>query len=403
MKTLRNRIASLLAAVLCLTLIAAPAGAYVRVDTAQPVSLSLTYQDGDTPVTGMEVSIYKVYDMSDAVRFTPTTAFADAYGPTVGEDGSLVTGEFQFDIYADQWAVTDADGNKLENQVNWTAMATSLESLLRRDQADPEAAAPQPLLTVETDEKGVAAFSSREATEDTPAVSMTAGLYLVMGEPLVNGRYTYTPQTFLVSLPHVNDDDSLTYDLSAMGKMSSDYDPPSGGSTISITVNKIWDDAEAEDVQRPASVTVQLLRNGNVYETRVLNEGNGWKYHWNGLSASSQWQIAEVDVPEDYTVMVERENNTFIVTNTATTDIDDPNTPLGPGEDGDPGDGGDGTPVDPGDPGDGGEFDIPEEGVPQGGLPDTGVHWLPVQILTVVGILCFSVGWIESRREKNSR
>lgn len=401
MKTLRNRIASLLAAVLCLTLIAAPAGAYVRVDTAKPVSLSLTYQDDETPVTGMEVSIYKVYDMSDAVRFTPTTAFADAYGPTTGSDGSLVSGEFEFDIYNDKWAVTDADGNKLENQVNWAAMASSLESLLRRDQADPEATdVPQPLMTVKTDEKGVASFASREATEDAPAVSMTAGLYLVMGKPLVDGRYTYTPQTFLVSLPHLNDDDTWTYDLNAMGKMSTDYDPPSGGTTISITVNKVWDDADAEDIQRPESVTVQLLQDGKVYETRVLNESNGWKYHWNGLSARSQWQIAEVDVPEDYTVMVERENNTFIITNTASSDIEDPDTPLGPGDDPGDGDGdGGGTPVDPGD-GDGGEIDIPEENVPEGGLPNTGVQWLPVQILTVVGILFFSVGWIESRREK---
>ncbi len=413
---MKKRIASLLAAIFCLTLLTVPAMAYVRVDTTKPVSLTLNYKSEGKAIEGISVSLYKVYDMSDAVRFTPTYEFEKAYGPTTDSDGKPVAGTFEFDLYAKEWQVTDSTGAVQKNQVNWTKMCNTLESLIRGDLANEATAdhAPKPVATAKSDASGVVSF-----TQYPDGKILTAGIYLVMGEPKVDGRYTYTPQTFLVALPLLNTDDTWNYAVTANEKMTTHYDPPSGGGdTIAITVNKVWDDADAEDVERPESIEVQLLQNGRPYGDSVtLNEDNDWYHRWGSLSANSEWQISEVDVPEGYSVSVERNNNSFIITNTADTEIDEPDIPEGPGPSTEPGEpdepdtdipdvdipGGDlpGGPGDPSNP-DGGDpgIDIPDENTPGGDLPQTGVLWWPVQALTVAGILFFSIGWLDYRRSK---
>ena len=403
MKTMKKRIASLLAVIFCLTLLTIPAAAYGRVDTTKPVSLTLNYKSDGKAIEGLNIRLYKVYDMTDAVRFTPTKAFLNAYGPKAeGESG-----EFQFDVYAEEWQVTDSTGAVLENQVNWTKMTTTLASLIARDLANEETAAkaPKPVAEGTSDANGQIVFH-----EDSEKNPLTAGLYLVIGEPKVDGRYTYTPQTFMTALPGLQSDDTWNYDVTANEKLSTDYDPPSGGgTTTAITVRKVWDDADAEDVERPESVEVQLLQNGRPHGSTVtLNEDNDWYYRWSNLSSSSRWEIAEVSVPEGYTVSVERNNNSFIITNTADTEIEEPDIPEGPAPRPTPGPhvprphiphddnpGGD-MPGEPDEP----DVDIPEDGVPGGDLPQTGVLWWPVQALTLAGILFFSIGWLDYRRSK---
>lgn len=409
-KTMKKRIASLLAVIFCLTLLTIPAAAYGRVDVNKPVSLALTYKSGDTVVTGMSVSIYKVYDMTDAVRFTPTQAFLDAYGPTADSEG-----EFHFNVYDEKWQLKDENGNPIPNQVDWSAMASSLESLIVRDLASAETAehAPDPVMTVETDEQGVANFNDP---------GMRAGIYLVMGQPKTLGQFTYTPQTFLIALPKLDGEtDTWNYDAVGAGKMSVRDNGGGGGSTISVTILKVWDDEGVEDVERPESVEVQLLRNGSVYDTATLSEANNWRQRWTGLSGNMQWQAAEVNVPDGYSVTVERANHTFTITNTAETDIDDPDIPEGPAPSPTPGPDDPGTDIPdidipgsdipdddipggdmPGEP-DEPDVDIPEDGVPGGDLPQTGVLWWPVQALTVAGILFFSVGWLDYRRGKRQQ
>ena len=81
---------------------------------------------------------------------------------------------------------------------------------------------------------------------------------------------------------------------------------------------KVWEDDGTE--ARPESVTVQLLRNGEVYDTVTLSDENGWSHTWTGLDKDDTWQVVEADVPDDYTVTVTREGITFVVTNTRSKD-----------------------------------------------------------------------------------
>ena len=380
---MKRWISSLMAAVLCLSLAVAPASAYVRVDTDREVSLSLTYTHNEKGVEGLSISIYKVYDMSDAVRFTVEKSFETAYG-TDGPDGAQK--EMSFTL--SDWPIKDEEGDVVDaDQVDWNGMAATLGGLLQRDIANDDVKV-EPLMTRETDADGKVTFASVEASEGVEAVTMDPGLYLVMGEAKVDGRSTYTPQTFLVSLPHLNEDDTWSYDLNASGKLSYYYDPPSGGSTHSVTVVKVWED-DGADVERPASIQVQLLRNGQAYDTVTLNEANGWKYTWNRLSDSAQWTVVEASVPEGYTMERSQTGNDFVITNTADTELDDEDPPLdpGPGEEGE-------------DPGDLPEVDLDDEDVPMGNLPQTGTLWWPVPFLTMGGLVLLSLAWLDSRRNR---
>ena len=64
------------------------------------------------------------------------------------------------------------------------------------------------------------------------------------------------------------------------------------------------------------SVTVNLLKNGKVDKTVVLNQGNNWSYTWNLLDDSYTWTVSEADVPEGFTSNITKDGLTFTITNT---------------------------------------------------------------------------------------
>ena len=81
-----------------------------------------------------------------------------------------------------------------------------------------------------------------------------------------------------------------------------------------VTVKKLWNDGNAPD--RPESVTVELLRNEEVYDTVVLREDNHWTYTWSNLSRNASWDVREVSVPNGYTVEYERSGHVVTIINT---------------------------------------------------------------------------------------
>ena len=395
MTTIRKRIASLLAAALCLSLLAAPAGAYVRVDTDRTVSLTLNFYDEERSFAfeDMEVSIYKVLDMSDAVRFTPTAdgPFA-AYFTTGSEDRPQLTvptvdlEESGFETEEAFQAAWSAAW-----QEKWTSLASTLVNYLSADET---------IAPTDSDKVAVVNADTDAETGQVKFEDLTVGVYLVVPAGIKDGSYTYTTPYYLAALPGLNSDDTWSYDLTVDNKFERSYQGGGGGTTtINRNVLKRWENAEG--VEQPDSVTVQLLRDGEVYDEVELNDGNDWRHSWTRLSRNYDWTLVEVDVPSDYSVSIEEDGNTFVVTNTAEAPVPTP-TPTPTPEPTDPGaDIPDDNPPladDPGLPGEG--TDIPEEDVPMGDLPQTGTLWMPVQILAVAGILLFSIGWLDMKRQK---
>lgn len=79
-----------------------------------------------------------------------------------------------------------------------------------------------------------------------------------------------------------------------------------------LTVHKVWDDNG--DPERPESITVHLLRDGESTEKIELNEANQWTYTWDQLDDRYQWSVQE-DVPTGYEVSSKTEDNTVFITN----------------------------------------------------------------------------------------
>lgn len=262
----------------CLALLTTLASGYERIDTQRRGSVRLTYVDSSAqdaaPLEGMELKLYQVASMSSSAEFTPTEDF-------------------------------EASAVKLNGEVAWVETAQTLEGYVqsRQEEIDPVPA------TEKTDAQGV--FEARE---------LAVGLYLIVGSPLKKGRDTYTPTAFLMSLPQLDEEtDDWNYDIeeTVWQKVTHSHEETQKRD-LRVTAEKIWvgDDAES----RPAEVKVTLLRNGKEYEQVTLNAAKGWKHTWTGLSRSAEWSLAE-EVPEGYTVLVEREQSgnklRFVVTNTA--------------------------------------------------------------------------------------
>ena len=51
----------------------------------------------------------------------------------------------------------------------------------------------------------------------------------------------------------------------------------------SVNVTKVWDDDNNRDGVRPVSVVVNLLADGEINQTVVLDAGTGWKYTFANL------------------------------------------------------------------------------------------------------------------------
>ena len=346
---LRKTLACLLLALLLL-----PGSALARglVDTRQTASLTLRY-----PVADITFRLYRVAEISDTGTFALTEDYADC------------------GVSLDQ-----------KDQTGWKGAAAALDAWTAREAKEPDA-------------------SGKTAQDGTLTLSgLALGMYLVAWDRHTSGGDAYTPDPFLISLPGLNEQDGWVYSVTADPKYGKTPEGGGGGDsgpgTVDRKVLKVWADEGQEDA-RPASVRVQLLRDGKVYDTVTLSAGNGWRHTWKNLSDKYTWQVVEEDVPDGYTVTVAREGITFVVTNTAETDIPDEPSPEGPGEPGNPGEpGSPGEPEGPSAPGDGTE--IPDEPTPQGSkLPQTGVLWWPVPLLACGGMALFLLGWARRRREED--
>ncbi|MCF0151633.1 MAG: Cna B-type domain-containing protein, partial [Firmicutes bacterium] len=190
---------------------------------------------------------------------------------------------------------------------------------------------------------------------------LSLGLYLVAQKGTVSGYYATAP--FVVSLPMADPEGSgWLYEVSAAPKVEAKptrpvtpppYIPPDTPSTppetpttppetpttppetppttppetpttppqtppaapayTKLSVKKVW--ASSGD-EKPDSITVALLCDGDIFETAELEKANRWSYTWVNLSTQYRWDIAELDVPEGYTVDYSYGEEQVTITNT---------------------------------------------------------------------------------------
>lgn len=373
---LRRAAAGALCLFLCIVSLTGPAHAAIQPidDLDVKCSLTVMYKHADTTV-----KLYRVAGVDKNVKFVPEGQFKEIL-EGLGDE-------------------TLRDLNALNGK--WRRLADSLDlEIVKRGDIEPAGE----VKTVQEDGGAAARFEE-----------LTPGLYLVVNEPYSitqengdGGKETvrYAASPYLVCLPNWSEKDGswqkdVTMDIS--GKMDS-----SVGDTVSLRVLKVW--AGSGSSNHPESVTINLLRDGKVYDTVELNE-NGWSAFWTNLDNSYRWDIEEVRIP-GWSVSVDSDNGRdFVVTNTKNrtppggdpsggnppggnppggepTDevtIDDPDVPLSvpPIED---------EPQEPE------EIEIDDPDVPLSELPQTGQLWWPVPMLAVGGMFLLVLGWGRNRR-----
>lgn len=293
-----------------------PTHAASRPDPKMLASLTLL-----CPFDNMKVHIFHVADLSD--------------------DGFLITqGAFQYRGFA------------ITNNGSWTDLAETLALYVKRDKIPPTR-------SEYSDHNGVARFDK-----------LQCGLYLITVDPTVIETEIIITQPIMVSLPTLDESSQeWMYDVVASPKNIT----RSTLTEVSIEVIKVWDDKGAE-INRPLEIEAELLRNGEVFETVVLNEENNWRYAWSGLDGAYDWSVLEKEIPYGYTVLIMTEGETVIITNKVPESTPS-ETPTSPGSD---------TPS-------------TEPTSPPSNLPQTGQLWWPVGVLAVCGLIMVFLGLIKRR------
>ena len=220
------------------------------------ISVTLTEQYDKDPIVGAELSVYYV---------------ATAHMNT---NGNLSY------VYTDSFENSGIDMAE-------SSLASKLEAFVLQHHA--------PSFQMTTDETGTATCKD-----------LSLGLYFIRQTGTVEGFAPCTP--FIVTVPSKNADGYM-YEVNASPKTEV-------ARLTSITIKKVWNtDASTEAADR---VTVQLLRNGNVVKTAILNAQNNWQVTYSDMPESDAYSVKEVDVPKGFTATYQQNGYVFTVTNTAT-------------------------------------------------------------------------------------
>lgn len=250
----------------------------MAVRAAEPMpgscTLKLEYSREGEPFSGLEIAIYRV---------------ADLY-----EDGSYAL--------TDPFSGYPVKIHDIQSQLEWREAANTLAAYAQADGLTPTAIA-------HTDESGYVTFSE-----------LKTGLYLVREVTGRNGEGICCFESFIIFLPRPQTDGTAVFDVTAKPKSTVIPEEPA-----QYQVVKLWKDAGSQN-QRPTSITVDIMKNGQLVETVVLSAENNWSYGWSAPAGDS-WAVVERNVPEGYTVTITVNQTCFTITNTCTTpDPDWPQT-----------------------------------------------------------------------------
>lgn len=155
-------------------------------------------------------------------------------------------------------------------------------------------------VTAVTDSDGKAVFN------DLPL-----GVYLVYQSG--GGEKFYPIDPFVVTVPVTSASGTdWLYDVDASPKTQL---RPTTAEVTTLTVKKLWQDGNTKN--RPESVSVSLLRDGEQFDSVVLSDENDWQYTWAQLLADYSWSVTETNVPQGYTVKYVEEDGVVTIINTA--------------------------------------------------------------------------------------
>ena len=83
----------------------------------------------------------------------------------------------------------------------------------------------------------------------------------------------------------VSEDPVANYDSTVSGDAASGFTiTNTNAETVSVSGTKTWDDANDQDGRRPASITVNLMKDGVKVDSKTVTAADGWSYSFAGLA-----------------------------------------------------------------------------------------------------------------------
>lgn len=153
----------------------------------------------------------------------------------------------------------------------------------------------QALYTAVTDSEGEAVFSD-----------LDDGEYLLVAEVYSDGAFVYVAVPAVVTV-YSGEVTNVSGKIAVTSLTESE-------DVESISALKVWS-GDYDDETLEKGITVQLLRDGKIYDERELNSDNNWRCTWSNLVSSYNWLVVEKEVPDGYMLNIEQDGTVFIITN----------------------------------------------------------------------------------------
>ena len=260
-------------------------------DAVEPIipenecSLTVSYCYGETAFSDIQVKLYRIAEVSADFRYTLIQPF---------EASGLIL-----------------DGIRTADE--WNVVRSTLEAHILAYNIAPE-------FTSVTNVDGQARFGS-----------LRTGMYLAIVTQVEQDDLHYRFDSALIALPGLGQDGRWQYQVSVNAKAEV-LPPVDPDEEIELKVLKLWRGDEGRN-DRPKSIEVEIFCDGSSYKTVILSEENHWAYSWSAMDDGSSWTVVERNIPQGYTMTVEKRESTFVLTNTRTpTYPDDPGKPPQTGD-----------------------------------------------------------------------
>lgn len=310
--------------------------------------LTVSYSTNEENLQGAVFYLYRIGDVS----------------------GTKVIPSDTYKAYSVSYDISDAE--------KMTALAVTLSAYILRDDIAAD-------YTDTTDVNGIADFDG---------AAIPKGVYILMAYKHRQNETTYFCEPSIVVLPYGDEDR-----VAVKPKFEA---VPDDTKTVSVSYRVLKSWVEDQDRIRPVEIEVELLRDGEIYDTVMLNESNNWRYQWDNLSVFYHWTVTEKHVVGGYVVSLSQYEKTLLLTNsgggpgeeetTAPEDTTEPQDTTGKDDVTTPGD--TTTPSGVTEP----STTTPPEEEPE--LPVTGTLRWPIPYLALIGVFLFIVGYAKYRKSE---
>lgn len=218
----------------------------------------------------------------------------------VTSDGKLTVNYIHENISFQAYKVADFKGGKYTLSGDFASYAVSLNNL--NSNSDWLAAAGTLAGYASADLLSPNQVKTTNAGKQAVFSDLKKGVYLITGSSYVLSSKRYSPTPFLVVISNIPISVDAKYDMT----------PETDDTVAEYKAVKIWND---NTYTRPSAVTIKILCDEEQYKIVTLNKDNNWTYTWQG-QIKSNWQVVEINVPDNYTVISTQERYVFTITNT---------------------------------------------------------------------------------------